>query len=468
MPFVNNLFLGVTTAPARAFVGAVAAAGRFATHFFPCAGRFAAVAAAVQSGVRPDSIHASDISLFSSVIGCLADPRRSVEELEVRAEGKAAGFLTNAADAIDWSAGVLLLVKYSALTPRSEHDLNLRRELWSARTAYRDHLAGQLRDLLSIIRGLRYEVADLRDAITAAASADRSFLYVNPPGYRNGYAKMFAGLDGVLNWRQPDIPEFDPRATGATLVALTGTPCRALAYVHHGLDQMPEGWTPVFAVKGAGERNDFIVSNSPLEHCGAFDPIRTKPAKLLPIFDDGPITPGSLIQFVPTDRDTCLYYRDLFVHRLGATEASRYLLMLIDGRVTTAVGLNDQNLLVKQTGYLNETFGISVSSSRYARLGKLFMFCLTSGDMQRYLLSTSRAYHLRPPAGIETTSITVHEEGKTDRGVMRLVTRERRPDGRFRLVYRADFRDDTWADCLTAWLKRWGTKERMRDARTTA
>ena len=36
---------------------------------------------------------------------------------------------------------------------------------------------------------------------------------------------------------------------------------------------------------------------------------------------------------------------------------------------------------------------------------------------------------LHEPRGIQTTSITVHEEGKTDRGALRVVSRENLKDG---------------------------------------
>jgi len=127
----------------------------------------------------------------------------------------------------------------------------------------------------------------------------------------------------------------------------------------------------------------------------------------------------------------------------------------------TAVGLFTSDLYRGRTDYVYEIFGITRTSKRYARLGKLFMLCLTSGDFGRFFAQfnpTASTFH--PPRGIQTTSITQHEEGKTDRSVMKVVAREPLKAGGFRLVYRADFRDDTWADCVAMWLKRWGEKKR--------
>ena len=64
------------------------------------------------------------------------------------------------------------------------------------------------------------------------------------------------------------------------------------------------------------------------------------------------------------------------------------------------------------------------------------------------------------PRGIQTTSITVHEEGKTDRGALKVVSREKLEDGRFRIIYRGYFRDDSFADVVSDWLKKHGERRR--------
>ena len=73
------------------------------------------------------------------------------------------------------------------------------------------------------------------------------------------------------------------------------------------------------------------------------------------------------------------------------------------------------------------------------------MLLLTSGEMKKRLCDILKLW-LHEPAGIQTTSITVHEEGKTDRGALKVTSREKLDDGRFRIVYRAEFRDDSFAD----------------------
>ena len=134
--------------------------------------------------------------------------------------------------------------------------------------------------------------------------------------------------------------------------------------------------------------------------------------------------------------------------------------MLLDGKVVTAFGLHAQKLRTGTSPFLFETFGISVSSNRYARLGKLFMLLLTSVDFQSWLLAQSHGYQNHPPVGIRTASPTQHHEGKTDRSVMKLVSREPRPGGGFQLIYEARFRDEHWPEVIARWLGRWGNLSR--------
>src|SRR6266702_6573108 len=181
----------------------------------------------------------------------------------------------------------------------------------------------------------------------------------------------------------------------------------------------------------------------------------------LPIYDDHEITPASRFQVILVGLPTALYYRDLFVHRLGATTADRGFLLLVDGQVMTAFGIFIQDFLQFRTRHLPEMFGITRSSRRYKRLGKLFMLLLTSCEMKKRLCDILKLW-LHEPAGIQTTSITVHEEGKTDRGALKVISRDKLDDGRFRIVYRTDFRTDTFSEVVANWLKTHG--QRRRDA----
>lgn len=160
------------------------------------------------------------------------------------------------------------------------------------------------------------------------------------------------------------------------------------------------------------------------------------------------------------DLRTALYYRDLFVHRLGTTTADHEFLLLVDGQVMTSFGIFIFSFLRFKTEYMLEMFGITRSSVLCHRLGKLFMLLLTSGEMKRYMCDILELW-LHEPKGIQTTSITVHEEGKSGWEALKLVSREKLDNGRFRIAYGSDFRVDGFSDGVAAWLRKHGEKKRI-------
>jgi hypothetical protein len=115
--------------------------------------------------------------------------------------------------------------------------------------------------------------------------------------------------------------------------------------------------------------------------------------------------------------------------------------------------------------YIRETFGITISSRRYKRLGKLFMILLTTREFYAWTRVHTRQ-GIRHAVGIQTTSLTKHPEGKTDRGVLKVVKREQVHGGTWRLVYASPFRDVDYHDGLLEWLKKHGQLERNKEVTT--
>ena len=50
--------------------------------------------------------------------------------------------------------------------------------------------------------------------------------------------------------------------------------------------------------------------------------------------------------------------------------------------------------------------------------------------------------------------------GPTARDALKVVSREKREDGRFRIIYQGDFRDGSFADVVAEWLQRHGQRTR--------
>jgi hypothetical protein len=453
MIYTEPLFLGVTPSGARNYVASkLAALGRL--FYNACAGRFSVVEAAVKAGVPPQDIYASDISLFSSIIGYLADPSKRLDDLGIRILDPALE-PKGSSDELDFAAHVMLILKLNQMKQTNLRGLYLREELLSSWDRSREAMRQQLETLVQNIAGIHYEIADIWDVVSRVSQEDVTF-YASVPHYAGGYTKMFAAPN--LKWNEPGIPEFDPKTFSVLTEKLGSAKCHAfLCRRCEWSEEILAPWKKVFG-KPDDHRALWIIANHPMD-ARAVNQTGFGEVKRLPIYDDHEITPSSRFHVIMVGLPTALYYRDLFVHRLGATTADRGFLLLVDGQVMTAFGIFIQDFLQFRVQYLPEMFGITRSSKRYHRLGKLFMLLLTSGEMKKRLCDILKLW-LHEPRGIQTTSITVHEEGKTDRGALKLVSRDKLDDGRFRIVYRQDFRDDSFSDVVDAWLKKHGEHRR--------
>ncbi len=447
------LFLGVTPFGARNYVAAKVASLK-KPFFNACAGRFSVVEASIKAGLTPQNVHASDIGLFSSIIGYLVDPSKKLDDLGILILDPAME-PKEIVDKLDFAAHVMLILKLNQMKQTNLRGLYLREELLSTWDRSRESMRQQLEALIQNIAGIHYEIADIWDVMSRVSEEDVTF-YASVPHYARGYTKMFAAPN--LKWNAPAVQEFDPKSFPLLLEKLGATKSQALLCRRcDWSEQIPPPWQKVFG-KPDGHRALWIISNHSVEaraeNTTGFGEIRK-----LPIYDDHEITPASKFHVLMVGLPTALYYRDLFVHRLGATTADRGFLLLVDGQVMTSFGIFIQDFLQFRTQYLPEMFGITRSSKRYHRLGKLFMLLLTSGEMKKRLCDILKLW-LHEPRGIQTTSITVHEEGKTDRGALKMVSREPLNDGRFRIIYRGDFRDDNFSGVASDWLKKHGSRRR--------
>ena len=453
MIFTDPLFLGVTPSGARNFV-ANKVVSLQKPFFNACAGRFSVLEAAIKAGLPPGNTYASDIGLFSSIIGYLADPSKKLDDLGIRILDPRLE-LKGITDEFHVAAHAMLILKLNQMKQTNLRGLYLREELLSSWNRCREAMRQQLETLVQNIAGIHYEIADIWDVVSRVSQVDVAF-YASVPHYARGYTKMFAAPN--LKWNEPSIPEFDPKTFPVLLEKLGQANCHAfLCRRCEWEEPIPVNWKKVYG-KPDEKRALWIIANRAMqahaENKTAFGDVRK-----FPIYDDHAITPASKFHVIMVGLPTALYYRDLFVHRLGATTADRGFLLLVDGQVMTAFGIFIADFLQFRTQYLPEIFGITRSSKRYHRLGKLFMLLLTSGEMKKQLCDILRLW-LHEPLGIQTTSITVHEEGKTDRGALKVVSRETLDDGRFRIIYRGDFRDDSFADVVADWLKKHGERRR--------
>jgi hypothetical protein len=470
MPATSDelLFQGVTVAPIRELVAAQLDPGHTRV-VMPCVGRWATAvtAASRHPGIRID---ASDLSLLSSLIGYLADPTLDPRQLEVTVPERYQPAMPEGDDPVAWTAGVMVALKLAMLAGGNVHTATIRTEVWANRDAYRERIARGLVDTVNILGDTSYQIADVRDVIAdfAATATAADAMFLAPPTYVGGYTKMYGAAEARL-WPAGStlaVAEFTPGELPGLLDTVTDHPGLVLVYATGGMP-VPGDWVRIGAVDTGGGRVDYLVANHDTGQRRTFSTF-AKPAGLWPVYtDDHAITPDSDLRFVLVDTHTAAHYRDLFVHRLaGSGTVDACGLFLIDGRVVTAFGLATRDVLTTEERSISLTYGVTITSKRYARLGKLFMLCITSTDFRTWLLAQKHYLQGMNPAGIATTNLTTHHEGKIDRGVLRVIRRRpspgdgRRPHRGYLVRQAADFRDESWAATLTRWCAKWGQVHR--------
>lgn len=406
-------------------------------------------------GKPASQIFASDIGLYSSILGYLADPSKKLADLSVQILDPSL-LPEKELDDFGIAAHVMLILRLNQQKSTNLRSLYLREEQRKNWSALRDKLRLELESFVKRISGIHYEARDMWDVVREAADEDVT-LFSSVPHFSKGYDRMFPNHN--LAWNAPKVSQFDPKMFSLLLDRLATAKCHALLVrTSEAGDTFPQPWQVAFA-EPDGHRIVRVLSNRKIP-IAAVSGEKQRKIEKLPVYDGHDLTPQSKVTVMNVGKGTGAYYRDLFCHRLGGTIGDMCFLLFIDGQVMTSFSLTYKSGGRVQTDTVYEQYGITRTIGKYKRLGKLFMLLLTCGEMRDRIAELSGRALLRPTY-FQTSSITVHHEGKTDRSVLKLVEREELPDGRYRLVYRGEFSKFTFQEILENWLNKHAKQERQ-------
>lgn len=170
----------------------------------PCAGAFAMSHIAAQCGYKPSEIEASDVSMFTSIMG-YAITGQSLEELEIRADG-----FTNE-ELLD-PAVALYAWKYLKATRNAgrEYGYELMVDLEARREYYIDSLRAQLDRAKQLLHGMSYRPLDMWKHLEECYDDPHCIVIANPPTYTAGFEKWY-DTGGRMTWKEPEYGIFDPK-----------------------------------------------------------------------------------------------------------------------------------------------------------------------------------------------------------------------------------------------------------------
>lgn len=436
----------------------------------PCAGAFAMSHIAAQCGYKPSEIEASDVSMFTSIMG-YAITGQSLEELEIRADG-----FTNE-ELLD-PAVALYAWKYLKATRNAgrEYGYELMVDLEARREYYIDSLRAQLDRAKQLLHGMSYRPLDMLKHLEECYDDPHCIVIANPPTYTAGFEKWY-DTGGRMTWKEPEYGIFDPK-TGLTELydKMSDAKCLLMCY-----EENAPGLTaghPVFARYGVRDGiNVYLTTNRPDEATMlAEGKMITRPneGKLEPLDcsilpRDYEITRKSKIQITQIERTAAQYYRKLWTHNFVGSSAPINMAVLIDGKLAGVFGLDKSALTMGAFGtQVSDAvflmYGMTVPHKTY-RLGRLLQMLTQNKAL---IMSICTDLEKEKAKTLKTVQMTKYPESKEMRGLMELTKKV--PDKKmgWRLTYESPLYDRTNEETLDEWLRREERWQKQREKTKSA
>jgi len=436
----------------------------FDTFMVPCVGLFALPEAMVEAGVKPEKLVCSDITLFSSALGYALDPSKDVVDLKFKSLSDE---ITNLIEGLpnetqaEKAATIFVAQKYTQLNSKSEFVAWQRKQLVADRAKVHEEYRAGVDHLYEKLGGLRYEIRDAHPHVHEYVEDSKCFIWYNPPAYKGGYTKMY-DPQGKYEWAEPTIPEIVMEDVSAFVDTLYG---RGACINIYSEEWYPlsilesEDWYKLYVEPyGKTKRWIYVLTNREpdMNFTTRGIPVKKTIAKPPKVYDDHEITMDTKISMVQTSSDVALYFYDLFVRELGMVKASGYYLFCLDGQVVGTCGFDIRDLMIRRTGVVYETFGLTMTSLRYQRVNRLLMRYITGQEfINQFTMENLPDGVFLPPIGIlQTTCLSKYPEVKTNRGILKLIKREKfkGTSGKFHLIYRAKIHQMTQEEILKEWI----------------
>ncbi len=445
---LGHIFFGNTPCRQRmallAALKHLRAEGGFKRVIVPCCGGFASVKTAIEAGFAPSDIYASDVALFSNILGYLyagKDPKTTGYKLH---ESLVEGWEHFDGDPFRQSAWVYHAMKVGQLRAEHPYESSYRQDLLERREELVETLAQKLYKMSKIYAGLNYDIRDMREVLEEPYS-ESDIVIVNPPAFAKGYTKMY-DFRGQVEYKF-DVAEWDWKSefVAAYNKARTG-PEVQFWYRYENLDDLPHEDVVFGRQYGRQNRIDWWLCTKahllPHELKTQLEMKRAKPARgiraaILP--KNYTIRPDSKITFLQVDNDQASYYRDLWAHKLGSTAAESSFAMLIDGFIFGIAGFYLDKPMRLVTDSVREQFGFNVSLEQYPHANRLLMMAITTEHFRNILMGTVKTNRYFELNKFRTVCLSKYRKLKANNGLLKIVGREKLPDGRYSIMYETEF-----------------------------
>jgi len=359
-------------------------------------------------------------------------------------------------------------MKYCQFPTKNYFNRSLRESLVQDHEKHLNKISEQLVNHKKILNGIHYDVADVRAELEKHSGNEGVLIHVDPPGTKKGYEHMF-DFNGQITWNEPKFDQIDSEEFRKMLNSYQKDKS-TISYTTTAED-VPAGWNKLFA-EFKGDTPFRMVSNKKFDmrHIARKKQVIEKTD--WPLYNESEITKHSKINVVRIGKDAAYYYRDLFIHRLGSTGAEITVGLLLDNKLMSVIGFNTSFLFgigggnsEKSTkNYIHEVFGLTIPSKKYKRLGRLFMYLLTSESFQNDLLRIFPVLSMANMTSLRTVSLTRLPEHRIVHGILKLTERTKLKNDFYKLVYDTEFHKRNYKQCLILWLDEL-RREELRNAK---
>ena len=181
-------FLATLSMPEQKFLKALmtnAVKAGYTRFVEPCAGAFAMSHLAVQAGFKPKQIEASDVSMFTAIMG-YAITGKPLDELCLRAKGFSDEELLDPATA-------LYAWKYLSMAKNADKDYfyNYIVDLEQRRKEHIQALKEQINRAKNVLGGISYRTLDMWKHFEEVLDDPHTLVIANPPTYVAGFEKYY-------------------------------------------------------------------------------------------------------------------------------------------------------------------------------------------------------------------------------------------------------------------------------------
>lgn len=459
---LNALFAGSIPADHRKYMRVLCKemlAKGYTKIIIPCVGQFEAVKVAIEAGYEAKNIRCCDSSLFAGILGHVYSGK-PIEYLDFRlAKQEDRDYYDKLKTEEDKAAFVLLLIKTAQLREFVYYERAFIEELAMNRDKYVQQLSQLLTAYKNNYAGINYEHADMRDYFIEA-QGENEWMVMNPPAYLSSYQKMFK-FEKFIEYNN-NIADFNGRTEWMKYYELSKSMPRPVLWLANKAKPELPAEDVIYAKEYGPENHSYWLFTQP-ELLEGFEGRyllipKSKATDAVAHYElldsEHVLSKKDVIAMEPINKETALYYRDLFAHRLGSTVAELYFGIFLNGKLMSVCGFNTSFLRRLQETYIFENFCFSVAHNQYENLNRLSMMCLCSGDMWNYLMkNTLRNSSYVELKSFRTTCLTKYRKSKLNNNLLTLLSSERQENGTYKLMYeQAFYKERTFGDCLNLYI----------------